>query len=477
MWTLEHVVFLHPPSHFTDRKPLKAIKLDDIHTIEQDQHVVSLYDRDDTLLLSLQPTNNDRDLLIGQAIEDQRSETLEEPFQETPLKQDSLLIPLRSQSDEQLKPSVFCSAQPSIHEMTEAQQDPHVTLVPSGVAAVAQVIRAAKEARKILLETYAGEAEGKAASAFSLDGPVVCSACFCMVNGQCAHIWWTHDGLVLNVVSDDSNMTHGYFVKDMSEPTLEETVVSLGIIRLAFTDPLTAESFSRIIAYLKTQQISDGQDEALQKQRRDAITSFYAGTESQRPSVTSTYRRPSVADGGKTGTPLARAAADRLRYLRCKNRKILTQVATRDHPLLSSLKYNTFSTHAQRFAALEASLIGMITISSLFFWSNCATVHIVGHQIDPYVDSGAVYLSRVCDPPTVTHLPSAATVTVSVLSFVIASAVDFVIYALFRRFVIEDEMSAAEKGMQVHLWRVMDFIGWTLWTSWNVACVGTSKTC
>ncbi|CEM02119.1 unnamed protein product [Vitrella brassicaformis CCMP3155] len=482
MWTLEHVIFLHPASHFTDRKwrhlidtngPLKAIELDDIHTIEQDQHAVSLYDRDHTLLLSLQPTNNDRDLLMGRASEDQTSNILAscsmappEPFQETSVKQDSLLIPLASQSDEQLKPSVFSSTPPSVHEMTEAQQDPHVTLVPSGGAAVAQVIRAAKEARKILLESYAGEAEAeeKAASAFSLDGPVVCSACFCMVNDQCAHIWWTHDGLVLNVASDDSDLTHGYFVEDMSEPTLEETAVFLGTMRLTFTDPLTAESFSRVIAYLKSQQISDGQEGALQKQIRDTIRSFYTGTESQRPSVAS--------DGGKTNTPLAKAAADRLQYQRWRNRKILTQVAKRDHPLLSSLTYNPFSTRAQRFGALEASLIGMITISSLFFWSNCATVHIIGHQIDPYVDSSFLHLSRACNSPTVKHLPSAATVTVSVLSFVIASAVGFVIYALFERFVIEDEMSAAEKEMQIHLWRVMDLIGWALWTSWNVACVG-----
>ncbi|CEM36347.1 unnamed protein product [Vitrella brassicaformis CCMP3155] len=507
-WTSEYEVFCHPASHFTDRKwrhlidtngPLKAIELDDIHTIEQDQHAVSLYDRDHTLLLSLQPTNTDRDLLMSQAIKEQTSKTCTpETAQQQPSKQDSLLVPLRSPSDEQPKPPASSAARPSIHEMTEAHSTV-VTLVPSGVAAVAQVIRAAKEARKILLESYGGEVERTPASAFAFDGPVMYSACFCMVNGQCAHIWWGHDGLVSASGRFRKEETMFFFsgaecglgrftsdprllLEDMSEPILEETAVSLGNMRLMFTDPLPAESFTRIITQVKASTLrlstagsqETGQDEELQRQRqrRETITSFYTGTESHRPPVASTYRRPSVVDVGKTGSPLARADADRLRYQRWTNCKILARVVKRDHPLLSSLTYNPFSARAQRFAALEASLMGMITISSLFFWSSCATVHIVGHQIDPYVDSSALYLSRVCYPPSVTHLPSAATVTVSAVSFVIASAVGFVIYALFRRFLIGEEMSAAEREMQIHFWRMMDFIGWTLWRLWNVACVG-----
>jgi len=127
-----------------------------------------------------------------------------------------------------------------------------------------------------------------------------------------------------------------------------------------------------MIAHMKTAIVTDvpaTEDELEQKENeKDRRETADASTNVGRPSILSaSMTEESEASFVIEDTLEARAIADRLRYQRWPNLKIFRHVVRRNHPVLSALTYNPFSTRAQRFAVLEASLMGIITLSSLFF--------------------------------------------------------------------------------------------------------------
>ncbi|CEL98168.1 unnamed protein product [Vitrella brassicaformis CCMP3155] len=502
---------LHPASHFRERKwrgwvdwsgPLKVIDIDTIEMILQEDGdgtiteeiegngeaaynqrsppIIALYGREPLtqkqhMILKLRPTNMEQD---------QDTQTHDETNDAEPRRSSKIPIWLKLYD-------FFDLAPPHV------KKDEHVQTVPSGMTALERFLFAAKHSRESAMKAWkelslsggqqVERRPEQQTSWFTYEGPLPCSACFCLVNGKPAHLWWTHDGLVLNTEKVDASellpgpegeeghaetqgeerreLIHGHFLEDIVDVSEQAGNVHLTFkdqaeMTITFLDALSADGFARLVRHLQkvvlqalTAAPADASTNAGDVTHRSAVTSI----------VTATPRMLEPPEPYVAQNLQAEAIAGRLRYQRWKNRKIFDHVVRRDHPLLSVLAYDPFITRAQRFAVLEASLIGILLWASLFYRNECS----LAKEIDDY----HTHLTNLCSTPSVSYMPSVESILVSLRSTALSLLVPTILYGLFSKFIIEDLLLPAEKSFQMRSWEMMDIAGWTLWTTWNISCV------